>query len=753
MADDEREGFGLDRPAPRTGLPESAAPTAKTRVTLTGLLHKTFEGEGKDLDRLSFAERMAQRRDAQQATTGVDGGIRKRYRQLADGTRLVYKGGLGSPDIPIGKITATAPSGGEVQEAWERFLEEWSLTLDHPDQRTTIQPAFLVWDEDDLLAEPCGMLVTNKFGPPYYYIPRVANGETMFTLTQPGYELGSGYDYTLGSRRRLRTSRVNFWPRSQTEGTADIVTTLAPCYRAAAGELFYEDDDLVRDYHGQPEESNGLQAIYAYHIGNEWFYDYADCPSGTTVTRRQRLAPNYEGDDWTSKTGPGTLVRWWREQEVWSGFSQASHVYFDGDCGHLAVDDGVELYDAKWRKNEVLSVFEIGYSYTWCGVSLDIPPGYPIDPLFTLEYLYNLNPADPEWPYPLGAGTGSYYGETTASTANVSLGNVVPDQYAYAVAEDTPYVTPFAIPFASNVRSTCHATCACPVPLPDEWYLAGYNTAGWVGQVLRDASGAATQEWLAFVRRIVAGDAYFDHKSLTNEFEDLWLRTSRGYARYLGKVNATSCGASDNCWQAALWDTRSEAQAARGGTLKAVAIWGVTIQDGTDTYASAPYPPFLGPFQTWGGAGWGGGRTGVGCTGDSFSLSGTDKMEIGFIMTGRTALPASPPGINVVVESGGTDAVCWRRIITPDYIVIHEDDPMGQDRYAYYKFTEEQACAHIWPPKSMLAGVEADWPANAHFREGVVPVKIYHKARTWLRISQHPGKTTRTAGVVTRPKP
>jgi hypothetical protein len=782
MANDhDPTGFGLDRPKTEV-IPEveSPSPSAKTDVKVPTTYHKSFEGPSKDIDRLSYARKMARRMDIAADQGGLEG-LRKRRRVLADGTTLTYRGGMGLANSPVGKVGATVPPRERVlQEAWERHVKELIETMDDPEARATIQPAYLVWDDPgDFDAEPCGMLITNKFGPPYYYLPRVTtqgmSGEevTVFTLSEPPGNKGGGYDYTLGSAaRHLKTTYVNFWAGTQTVGTTYIDKSLGRVYRAAAGEFQHEMDDLEEDFHGQPEESRGLQAIVNYHMTPFFHYSWYSCQAEQVIGIDpnfifQRTAVNFMGDDWLSKGGGG-IAWYWREDEFNRGYRQESRVFFDGDCGHIEVEEDEAHFDAAYLGVNMVNLFMVGYSFEWCGVGMyDILPGTQVTIKFTIEWCLNhwfedgdvggpIGDDEEEWPYPIRGypfgGGGFYQTRSCATTYNLWQSNTYYD-HDIGRGGNTPYYYRWgALPVDLNCRDNCHTWCACPLFLGKEWLFEGADVETSIGQVLLDASDKPTQEWVAFVAKNLLGDCYWDHATLDNGFDDIWIRNSRGYEQYLGKSGNPSMRATYAMNAAAIWDVRSKRQAGRGGPLKAVEVWEFSKQDGTDDQATE-YPEFLGPIKMWGDGHYGGGRRGPGCEGgpgDTFELSGEDSYEIGFIIIGRTFQPQpNPSAPSMTIEGGGSSAVCWRRKITPDLITIDEEN---ERRHLWYSFAEEQAGGH-WPPTTMLSGSREDWPENAHFRKGVLPVKIYHRPRNWLRTTLHPGKTEDTHGIVTRVEP
>jgi hypothetical protein len=752
-----------------------------TDVKLPTTYHKSFEGPPKDIDRLSAARKMARRGDTE-AKQGDRAGIHKRRRVLADGTTLASRGGIGLPNSPVGKVRATAPPRERVlQQAWERHVKELWDTMDDPEARFTIQPAFLVWDDpDDFDAEPCGMLVTNKFGPPYYYLPRLttkgmAEEEvTVFTLTEPAGNVGGGWDYTLGSAaRHLKTTYVNYWAGTQTIGTTYIDKALGRVYRAASGEFEHKTEELEEDFHGQPDSSHGLQAIVGYHFTPGYHYAWWSCQNEEIIGDDdafifQRTAANYLGDDWVEKVGPMAYNFYWREDEFNRGYRQASSVFFDGECGHLAVDADESHFDAAYLGVNSVNLFMVGYSFEWCGAGVDILPGTLVRVKFTIEWCFNywwMDPGTPgppggaweeHWPYPITGfvfgGGGFYQTRSCESTVNVWASNTYYDHDIGRGGESPFYYRWGSLPVDQNCRHNCHTWCGCPLYLGKEWLLEGADVQTSIGQVLRGVMGEPTSEWIAFVAKNLQGDSYFDHNTLHNGFDDFWIRNSRGYERYLGKSGNPSMRATYAMNAAAIWDCRSPRQGERDKPLKAVEVWEFSKQDGTDDQAT-DYPKFLGPIKTWGDGHWGGGRKGVGCVGGpggTFSLSGEDSYEIGFIIIGRALKPVpDPEAPSMVIEDGGSGAVCWRRQITPDLIKI---DTEREIRHVWYTFAEEQGGGH-WPPTMMLSGSHEEWPEFAHFRRGVLPVKIYHRPRTWLRTTQYPGKVENAHGIVTRVEP
>ena len=784
MAKDHSDsGFGVERPKTEV-IPdvESPSPQAKTDVKLPTTYHKSFEGPAKDIDRLSYARKMARRMDNQAEQGGLDG-LRKRHRVLADGTTLTYRGGMGLPNSPVGKVRATAPPRERVlQEAWARHVKEITETMDDPEAMYTIQPAYLVWDDpDDFDAEPCGMLITDKFGPPYYYLPKKTTkgmaGEevTVFTLSEPAGNKGGGYDYTLGSAaRHLKTTYVNYWAGTQTVGTTYIDKSLGRCYRDASGEFQHETDDLEEDFHDQPEESNGLQAIVNYHLTPGYRYSWWGCQAEEVVGDDedifQRTAVNCFGDDWLTKIGPLGFSFYWREDEFNRGWRQASRVFFDGECGRIDVEEDESHFDAAYLGVNQVNLFMTGYAFEWEGVGRwDILPGTDVRIKFTIEWCFNYWWEDPDvggppsgsplieyYPYPIVGyvfgGGGYYQTRSCATTANIGLSNTYYDHDIGRGFNSPFYYRWGPLPVDRNCRTNCHSWCACNLYLGREWLFEGADVETSIGQVLRDVKGDPTEEWIAFVAKNLQGDSYWDHASLGNGFDDIWIRNSRGYERYLGKCGNPSMRATYAMNAAAIWDCRSKRQGERDKPMKAVEVWEFAKQDGTDDQAT-DYPEFLGPIKTWGDGHYGGGRRGVGCEGGpggTFELSGEDSYEIGFIIIGRALPPApNPAAPTMSIESGGSTAVCWRRRIKPDLIKI---DSENERRHIWYSFAEEQGGGH-WPPHAMLSGSHEEWPENAHFRRGVLPVKIYHKPRTWLRTTQHPGKTEDTHGVQPRVEP
>jgi len=731
--------------------------------------HKTYYGRGRDLDRLAMAKKMAIAQDIIADFVGAGDGIRKRTRILADGSVLKYR----SAGPYVGKIIATAPPSQVTrEEIWSSMVSEMIDIMDDPDAMYQIQPAYMVWEdpEGEIADEPCGLLITHKFGPPYWYLPRILKKDNeeieMFTVAEMDVDEGGNYVYQLTGARGKEKTRYVSYLSSGIEATTYVTTRLANCHRAAAGKYKYENEDIEVNYHGMPEVSNGMQEIYAYHFCPDVFYKWYDCvqqkeTGGTEDDRNyQRYAINYHGDGEVTGTEYNYLIGWYFREDEWSrGWSQKSRLFFEGDCGRILIADEEEVFDAAYRASNWLNLFLYWPSaYQNLGVNIDENHQYGTwykSALWTIEYLKNYAPEelldDERWPHELTAypsvlgGGGSYYATTTSLTRNVNQKNEEEDQYLIGDEGHTPYYHNFNIPIEQNCRNNCHDWCSCPVPLGKEWCHSGIGLGYSFGQVLRASDGQATQEWIAFVEESIMADCYLDHWAVTNNFTDITVKTSRGYEHYFGKAGAPAFRSSYSIEGAVIYDCRSPRQAIRKD-LQAASVFEISIQDGTNDKVTN-YPQYLGPIKTW-GEGCGGGRTGRGLVGKNISLTGEDRYEIGFILTGtqHRAQP-NPNAPRMEIESGGSDAVCWRRIITPDIIHITDEE----ERYVWYSFEEEKNSG-AWPPKIPISGVKPEdeengFPEGGHFRRCVVPVKIYYRPRNWLRTVRKPGKTEEDHGI------